>query len=574
MLEMKSFPSYGTFSRRTAGREKTMANERIVNIASYLPAMAALKPHTPAVVFPHGRDAAGRVSYTHLTLAQLNERSDMIARGLETLGIRRGMRTVLMVTPSLDFFALTFALFKMGAVPVLIDPGIGIRSIGTCIGEAEPEAFIGITKAHIARIMLGWGKKTLKVIVTVGKRLFWGGPDLDDIISGGSGGIYGIAETGPDDMAAILFTSGSTGTSKGALYTHGIFDAQVRFIRDIYGIEPGEMDLSTFPLFALFGPALGMTAIIPDMDATKPAHADPAKLFRHIHDFGATNMFASPALINRLGRYGVERGIGLPSLKRVISAGAPARPEALERFSRMLGGEAQIFTPYGATEALPVCTIGSREILGEAGKLTAEGKGVCIGLPVPGITLHLIKITDTPIREWSDDLLVPDGEIGEIAVKGEIVTAGYYNRRDATELAKIPEGDRGEFYHRMGDVGYRDARGRIWFCGRKAQRVATFDGRTLFTIPCEGIFNSHPKVFRTALVGVGSRPVVCVEPEKGTKPEEYPQIVQELRALGAVHSHTASIDTFLFHPSFPVDIRHNAKIFREKLALWARRRIP
>ena len=373
-------------------------------------------------------------------------------------------------------------------------------------------------------------------------------------------------------MAAILFTSGSTGISKGAIYTHGIFDAQVRFIRDIYRIEPGEMDLASFPLFALFGPALGMTAIIPDMDPTRPAYADPVKIFTAIEDFGATNMFASPALVNALGRYGEKNGVKLPTLRRVISAGAPARPDVLERFSKMLNREAQIFTPYGATEALPVCNIGSREILEETGALTREGKGTCVGLPVPGITLNIIRISDDPIPSWSDDLIVPDGEIGEIAVKGEIVTSGYYNRRESTELAKIPDLSDGSFYHRMGDVGCRDDRGRIWFCGRKSHRVV-LDSVTLFTIPCEAVFNTHPKVFRTALVAVRENsstvPVICVETEKGVDPSLHDKIVEELKAMGAAKPHTAPVKTFLIHPGFPVDIRHNAKIFREKLAVWA-----
>ncbi len=550
-----------------------MPEELTVNIASHLPAMAGINPHMPAVVFPEGKDSAGRVSYTHLTLKQLNDLSDSIAHGLAGIGIERNTRTVLMVKPSLDFFALTFALFKVGAIPVMIDPGIGLKNLGQGIEEAEPPAFIGVPKAQMARILLGWGKRSIRIIVTVGRRLFWGGFTIEELIATGNDkGSFQPARTLPSDMAAILYTSGSTGVSKGAIYTHGIFDAQVRFIRDIYGIAPGEVDLASFPLFALFGPALGMTAVIPDMDATRPAYADPVKIFTAIEDFGATNMFASPALVNTLCRYGEKNGVKLPSLKRVISAGAPARPDVLQCFSKMLSDGAQIFTPYGATEALPVCNIGSNEILGETGALTSEGKGACVGRPVPGITLHIIKISDEPIPSWSDDLILPDGEIGEIVVKGEIVTSGYYNRRESTELAKIPDAGDGSFYHRMGDVGYRDEKGRIWFCGRKSHRVVLKDV-TLFTIPCEAVFNNHPRIFRTALVGVKKNgtaiPVICVETEKGVDPAIHQQIIEELKELGAARPHTSAIDTFLFHPGFPVDIRHNAKIFREKLALWA-----
>jgi acyl-CoA synthetase (AMP-forming)/AMP-acid ligase II len=131
----------------------------VVNIAAYLPEMAKKQPHRAAVSFPVGRDGNGRVRYTHYTFRQLDRESDWIARGLDRCGIGRGVRTALMVKPSLEFFALTFAIFKAGAVPVLIDPGIGIRNLKNCLARAEPEAFIGIPQAHAARLFLGWGEK-------------------------------------------------------------------------------------------------------------------------------------------------------------------------------------------------------------------------------------------------------------------------------------------------------------------------------------------------------------------------------------------------------------------------------
>jgi olefin beta-lactone synthetase len=544
-----------------------------VNFASHLPVMARHQPYRQAVVFPHGRDAAGRVSYTHLTFRQLDEESDRIAAGLIQHGITRGMRTVLMVTPSLDFFALTFALFKIGAVPVMIDPGMGIKNLGTCLQEAAPEAFIGIPKAHVARCLFRWASGTIKILVTVGRKLFWGGETLTSIRSRvGKDHGFTMPATQADETAAILFTSGSTGIPKGVVYTHGIFESQIEKLKAVYNIQPGEIDLPTFPLFALFAPALGMTAIIPDMDATRPADVDPEMIARCIENFGVTNMFGSPALVNRVSRYGVAKGWKFPSLKRVISAGAPVSSVVLDRFSQMLEPDAQIFTPYGATEALPVASIGSHEILNDTAAHTNEGKGVCVGKPVDGIELKVIKITDGPIAEWHDDLIVPMGEIGEIAVQGRNVTREYFNRPESTNLAKIQDASNGGFYHRMGDVGYLDDTGRIWFCGRMAHRVV-LDTGTLFTIPCEAIFNTHPKVFRTALVGIRingtTEPVLCVELESECRDDAQPPITTELLDIGSKFEITKGIQRILFHPAFPVDIRHNAKIFREKLAVWA-----
>jgi len=525
--------------------------------------MARLQPECPAIIFPAGN--------RRLTFQELDSLSDRIAHGLGDAGIGRGARTVLMVRPGPEFFALTFALFKLGAVPVLIDPGLGVKNLKACLVEAEPVAFIGIPVAHLARLIFGWGGSSLRILVNVGPPLPFTGITLSRLIGSNGQGAYPPADTLPEDTAAILFTSGSTGPPKGAVYSHGNFAAQIEALRSVYAIEPGEIDLPTFPLFALFAPALGMTAVIPEMDFTRPGSVDPKKIIDAIEGYGVTTMFGSPALINRVGRYGADRKVSLPKLKRVISAGAPVPAAVMERFAGMLSPGSGIFTPYGATEALPVCSIGSDEVLGETRQLTEQGRGVCVGLPVGGIGLAIIPISDEPVGEWNDELVRPTWEVGEIVVKGAQVTGSYLNRPEATRLAKIPDPS-GGFWHRMGDLGYLDKQGRVWFCGRKSHRVIT--GReTLYTIPVEGVFNSHPAVSRTALVGVGKPgkqlAVLCVELEQGIKPEENGRIRRELITLGSKYPHTKGIVQILFHPSFPVDIRHNAKIFREKLAVWA-----
>nr|MDD2309087.1 fatty acid CoA ligase family protein [Desulfuromonadaceae bacterium] len=544
-----------------------MTNTNIVNISRPLTEMARLQPDTPAIIFPQEKRS--------LTFRELDQESDRIAGGLGRIGIGRGTRVALLVPPSPELFALTFALFKAGSVPVFIDPGIGARNMKGCLAEAQPDAFIGIPKAHVARRLLGWGRSSIRINIVVGGGSFWGGIPLEELRRSAQTAPFAAAETRRDDVAAILFTSGSTGPPKGAIYSHGTFAAQVDALRELYDIRPGEVDLPTFPLFALFAPALGMTALIPQMDFTRPGSVDPRKILGPAAEYSATSMFGSPALLNRVGRFGETHGSTFTHLKRVISAGAPVPAAVLKRFAALLPADAEIFTPYGATEALPVSSIGSREILAETGAMTGEGHGVCIGRPVPSISLAIIPISDAPISAWSDDLALPPLAVGEIAVRGPQVSTAYLNRPEATNLAKIADAD-GGVWHRMGDVGYRDNSGRIWFCGRKAHRVVTAHG-TLYTIPVEGIFNTHPKVFRTALVGVGAsgsqQPVLCVELETKRGVQEQEQIRKELLELGSHHSHTKDIHTILFHPAFPVDIRHNAKIFREKLAVWSQKKL-
>lgn len=529
-------------------------------ISGLLSSLAASRGSSPAVV------QRGKTT----TFAELEEDCVRLAAGLARFGIGPGERTVLMVPPGPDFFSLCFALFRIGAVPVLVDPGMGLESLGRCLEEAEPGAFIGAPKAHLGRLLKGWGKKTVRKLVTAGPRWGWGGETLDGLRRLGITATLRVSALPAGSPAAILFTSGSTGIPKGAVYTHEIFSAQVRMLAELFKIEPGGASVPTFPLFALFDVALGLTAHLPDMDFTRPGQVDPMEIIRVVRESGAVQLFGSPALLDRVGRYGEARGTRLPSLRRVLSAGAPVPARVVERFAGLLSPGAEIYTPYGATEALPVCVMRGGEILSETGAMSFEGAGTCVGRPAPGMEVRLIRITETPIPAWEESLRVREGDVGEIVAGGPVVTPEYFRRPEATALAKI-RGSRGEILHRMGDLGRLDPAGRLWFVGRKSQRIQTAAG-TLFTVACEGVFNAHPAVRRTALVGVGKpgaqEPVLCVELEAGASPD-LERLRRELLTLGASQAQTRDIRTILFHDGFPVDIRHNAKIFREKLAVWA-----
>jgi len=555
-----------------------------MNVASLVLERARSEPDGIALRYPVGRRGAGRTRHAEVRNRDLDRESDRIAHALESVGIVRGTRTALMVPPSPALFTIMLALFKVGAIPVLVDPGIGLRRLGRSLGEAEPEAFIGTPRAQAARIALGWARRTLRVSLTPGRRGPFGSHGLDALQArGASDAPYPVAPMSPDDEAAILFTSGSTGPPKGVLYRHGHFAAQVAAIRGLGAIEKGEIDLPTFPPFALFDPALGMTAVLPEMDPTRPAAVDPRRILEPAEELGATHLFASPALLDTVGRYGVARGIELSTLRRVVSAGAPVPAAVLARFLEILPEGAEILTPYGATECLPVSCISSREILSETAARTDAGAGICVGLPVPSIEVRILAIDDAPIESWDPARELPTGQIGEITVRGPQATDTYHGRPAETALAKIRDPD-GGLWHRMGDVGYLDARGRLWYCGRKADRVQTEGHGTLHSIPCEAIFDTHPAVRRSALVGVpgakGQTPVLCVEllrspwlPSPRSRRLRR-EIESELLALGARHEPTRAIRHILFHRRFPVDIRHNAKIGRPELARWASRKLP
>ncbi|QDT49331.1 Long-chain-fatty-acid--CoA ligase [Symmachiella dynata] len=543
------------------------------NIAAKVSAIAHRYPHQRAVVFPAGRDAQGRVMYSHLTFAQLEQETDRLARGLIEMGVQPGQRMVLFVPPSLEFIALTFALFKAGAVGVLIDPGMGIKNVFRCLNQVDPDGFIAVSLAQAARKLFSSKVPNARFNVTVGKRWFWGGPNYSDLL-GGPWTPLDAPDTKSTDPAAIIFTSGSTGPAKGVLYEHGMFAAQVDDIRDFYDIQPGEIDLPGFPLFALFNSAMGVTTVIPDMDPSRPAQVDPKKIIEAINDQGVTQAFGSPAIWNAVSRYCVEQGVQFPTLKRVLSAGAPVPIAVIERMHQVFtSDDADIHTPYGATESLPVASISGRQVLAETAEQTRSGGGTCVGELFPGITVRVIEISYDPIPSYADVQELPTGEIGEIIVQGAVATREYFQRPDGTLAAKIPDG--AGFWHRMGDVGYFDERGRLWFCGRKAHIVETPTGR-MFSVRCEAIFNEHPRVFRSALVGVGERPqqkpVIIIEPEAGAYPEDESarkKFTAELAERAAGNPLTESIETILFHRALPVDVRHNVKISREKLSVWA-----
>jgi len=535
------------------------------NIAASLPQLARERPGQVAMRCP-GRN--GRYDIA-LTYAELDARSDAIAAGLALHDVTRGARVVVMLRPTPDFFLVMFALFKAGVVPVLVDPGIDKRALRQCLDEAQPHAFIGIPLAHAARLLLRWAPSA-RVHVTSAMRPWLADVTLAQLERDGRDAGAQLADTHADDVAAILFTSGSTGVPKGVVYRHRHFVAQADMLRDAFGIAPGGIDLPTFPPFALFDPALGLTSIIPDMDPTRPAQADPRRLLRAIERFGVDQLFGSPALMAVLARHGVP----LPTLRRVTSAGAPVPADVVAAMRRLLPDDASFWTPYGATECLPVAVIEGRELETTRGH-TEHGAGTCVGRPVPPNEVRIIAIDDAAIAEWNDALRVKPGQVGEITVAGPTATDSYFNRDAATALAKIRETRDGamRIVHRMGDLGYVDGDGRLWFCGRKSQRVVLDDMTTLCTEQVEPIFNQHPDVGRSALVGVGPRymqtPVLCVELKPGIGRDQHARIAAELQHLGDGFVHTAKVMHFLFHPRFPVDIRHNAKIGREALAAWA-----
>lgn len=527
------------------------------NVARFLPGRAESQPDTVALRLP--MRSRGRLTYQDMTFRELDRAVDRRCRYFVSRGIRPGCRVLLLVRPGRDLIVVVFALFKIGAVPVVIDPGMGLRGFLRCVERTRPEALIAIPLGRaISRIFPG-------AFRGVSVRLGAGEPPA----TGRTEEPFAVRDCAPDDPAAILFTSGSTGPAKGVCYEHGMFDSQVTAIRDHYGIEPGEIDLPMLPVFALFNPALGMTTVVPELNPSRPATVNPAHIVEAIHVCGVTNSFGSPVLWKKIGVYCRQHNLRLPSLRRILMAGAPVPPALVETYGEILEG-GEIHSPYGATEALPVSSISGTEILNGTRSVTERGGGTCVGKPLSGIRVRVVEVADGPVARPEDLRDLPAEGVGEILVSGAVVTRAYDAAPQATALAKVEKG--GVIWHRMGDLGYLDEEGRLWFCGRVAERVTTPRG-TMYTDCCEAIFNRVPGVFRTALIGLGDQgrqtPALVVEPE----PDAFPRgaaaredFLRRLREQGARFEITREIRTFFFEKRFPVDVRHNAKIHRNTLA--------
>jgi len=539
--------------------DKLMTTPANHNIALALSEMADHQPERTALIARDGR---------RWNFRELDAHVSAYAHGLAQLGVGGHDRVALMVPPSPEFIALAFALFRLKAPVILIDPGMGYRNLLRCLAGVGPTVFIGSPKANIFRRLNPATFASVRQAICVGTGLGLLGRNLQRVADYRRGP-FATPLTDADDLAAIIFTTGSTGPPKGVRYRHGVFQAQLRLIRDYYGITPDDLDQPAFPLFGLFATALGAAAVFPEMDPSRPARVDPARFIKSIREQRATYSFGSPAIWNVVSKYCLAKSIVLDSLRLVLMAGAPVSGELIDRVRRILPEGAVIHTPYGATEALPVASITGAEILAETWPQTRTGAGVCVGQPLPGNTVKIIKTSDTVLAHWAAVAELLPREIGEIVVSGPVVTEGYEQNDRENALAKIADGS--AVWHRMGDLGYLDEQGRLWFCGRRAHRVVTAWGE-MYTIPCEAIFNEHPAVYRSALVGVRrpgqscQTPVLIVEPKR--KVDEA-VLTAELRQFALANPLTESIGDFLIHPAFPVDIRHNAKIFREKLAVWA-----
>jgi len=513
------------------------------------------------VSFPRWRAAP---QYDTLDFGSLAARIDAYEHGLIEAGLRAAERVIMLVTPGADFLALSYAVMGRGAVPVFIDPGMGVDAVVACMREAEPSGFIGVPRAHLLRLKAGELFRSLRFSVVAGRFPPCGAMRLCDLRRPSAAPPTPVPR-GDADPALVAFTSGATGRPKGVVFTNRMLSEQLAVFRGQFGFRGGDQDLPLLPVFSLFTAALGVGSIFPPLDPSRPLSLVPAQIIRVMRDLGNQTSFGSPALWSKIGEYCRQTGATLPQLRRVFMAGAPVSQTTID-LVKAACPQAESFTPYGATEALPVTIASADDLWQDRPVLAVTGEqGTPVGRAIEGVALRVVQpLTVQPVVPLID---CPERVIGEIVVSGDTVSREYLRRPEATATSKIHDGDR--VWHRMGDMGYLDAGGQLYFCGRKAHVVSTPD-RTFHSVPVENVFNRHPQVRRSALIEVAGGPALAIEPASWPlTPQARQTLAAELRAVGEGDPVTGGVRRFYFHQSFPVDARHNAKIFRDRLGAWA-----
>lgn len=527
----------------------------VENIASHLDKASKLFPDQTAIL------SAQPSLFEPRSFKELNLETIDCASYLSSQKISKGDTVLLAVKPGYQLILIAFSLFRIGAIPVIIDPGMGVKAFLRCIKSTKPNALIGIPLAHFLSKIFRKSFQSIQKKIVVSNNQFSKELKKNCINDGLSS-----AKTKPEETAAIVFTSGSTGPPKGVVYSHKMFNAQINHLKNDFGMEEGETDLTTLPIFSLFNPALGITTVIPEMNPRRPALANPRLIVESMRKFKINSAFASPVIGEKIYKFCKNEKIELPDVKRLFLAGAPTHPNLIESLSKIIV-KGDVIIPYGATEALPISATNHREVKSLA-KETAFGKGSVLGKPLSGTTIRIMPISNAPFESGTNcPKELKQGEVGEICVSGDVVSKEYFRMPGATVDTKFNDGILR--FHRMGDLGYFDKKGILRFLGRKAEMFLTKDG-PLETERCEPLINSFENISRTALVGIGNtkikEPCVVLELKNSISKSEEKNLKDKILKTLNHNLPTYTFQYVVVEKTLPVDPRHNAKIHRLSLA--------
>jgi olefin beta-lactone synthetase len=511
-----------------------------VNVADILAAQARRTPDAPAIIdLSGGRER--KLSFSALDQAAARAANSLIASGL-----RPGDAVLVLVPMSLELYVALAALFRAELVAMFIDPSAGLAHIARCCELRAPAAMIGSFKALWLRLVSPSLRQIPRAIDVRTLYKHYSKPLV-------AATMRPVASATLDAPALLTFTSGSTGEPKAALRTHGFLEAQLDALRESLELSAGSVDVATMPIVLLADLACGVTSIIPGVDLRRPSNADPAELAREIASYGATSIVASPALLENLAAYCLERGVKLSGLKKIFGGGAPVFPRLLDSLTRA-APNAEVTAIYGSTEAEPIAHLAARAIDDADRAAMQGGEGLLAGVQVTSIDLKIVRASwGTPISTLSASEFAQRacrvGEVGEITVTGTHVLTGYLDGRGDEETKFRVDG---HVWHRTGDLGKLDPRGRLWLLGRAAAAISDARGALYpFAVECATSFIST--VRRSAVLGVSGKRVLVVELDAHVNSGDTLAQLRESLAW-------ASLDDIIVMPRIPVDKRHNAKI--------------
>lgn len=550
-------------------------NNNIFDLAAVIEHHAAAHPNRTAVMEPYRR--RGAWAFRRYTYKQLLEDTLRVAAGLRVHGFKPHTRTVYMAPPSYEACVISAAITAVGATQFMIDPSVGYRNVAERLSKIEPEAFIGIPLSLAGRLLFGWGPRFGQKLVCIDGR--FPGAISYKALRAHPADAHTPPAVSPDDPAMILYTTGSTGPAKPAMYLHRNFVHVFRTAHYSWRYSMDDripVDMPAFPAFHMLAIAAGGTMVVPPINFARatPATTDPKPVAEVINAAGVRSLFASPALLERIADYADAHDIELPTLERVIGGGAPVFKPLVDTFLRVMPAHGEVWANYGATEALPSTEHGSPDMLRDTFSRTASGLGVCVGTPFPGIKMQVVGPIDHESTRRLDFHEKDTGDLGELIVQGPNISPAYFNAPESTRKNKLYDED-GAVWHRLGDVGHQDEKGRFWVAGRVSQCLQ-INGTRIAPMPIEAIFDQHPLVRRSGLVertGASghNEAVLCIEPWEPLSNAEQKSLETSLWRIAQEHPQCAVVTRIYFLSKLPLDPRHNAKIERPRLQKWAQR---
>jgi len=507
-----------------------------MNIASILEEQARRCGDRPAIIERHQT----------ITFEQLDRAVASAAADLAAAGLSAGMRALVFSPMSIALYTTMIAMFRLRVTAVFVDPSAGRERLNSCVRRVRPDAFVAVPRAH-------WLRLTSAAIRGVPIKAAIGGgvPGAAAVARRTAALGHGVEPCDADTAAIITFTSGSTGEPKAAVRTHGFLIAQHRALVESLGLQPGEVDLCTLPIFLLANLASGVTSVIPDADLRSPGAIDPRRVERQIRATQPTRTVASPALLARLATHAVRHSSRLDTFRQIYTGGAPVFPKMLDAIAAV-APNASVVAVYGSTEAEPIAEIDRRDITPDDRAAMTRGAGLLAGYPTSRIQLRILPDRwGTPIGPMSahdlDGDTLPPGGVGEIVVTGEHVLAGYLDG-SGDEDTKIAIGQ--GVWHRTGDAGYLDTQGRVWLLGRCSAKASDSAG-VLYPFAVECAASETPGVVRTAFVLHRGRRLLAAEID-GDAAKIRADLMHRLGWAG--------LADVVVVAEIPVDRRHNAKV--------------